>query len=433
MNATRRYPAWNTRATLPTKPKPHASTDDKPVMELSESEAVRCETAFAMRVLQHIRAEPGAGSKNLAVSPLSIHAALVLLGAGAGGATLDEIVALLGPAGGRAHALLGTHVALHVFADSVDGDGGPKVRFANGVWVDAAAASLKAEYARVVAEHYRAQARTAPFMTAPEEARREINKWFEAATEGRIKDLLPDGSVRSDTRAILGNALYFKGVWESKFDARLTRRDAFYLQPAGGQVRVPFMSSGERQYIACRPDYKVLKLLYACGSGEHRRRFAMHVYLPNERHGLEGMLRKLASSPEQLEADSMALRSTVAVGAFKVPKFTISYKMEARGMLESLGLRLPFCPAADFSELLEPMTPLVVSQVYHESFVEVNEEGTEAAAATAIVAILGCSMAGWSRPVDYVDFIADHPFMFLIKEELTGVVVFAGQVVNPLL
>ncbi|VAH84895.1 unnamed protein product [Triticum turgidum subsp. durum] len=376
-------------------------------MELAE--AVRCEAAFGMRVLQHLAAEPGAGGKNLAVSPLSIHAALALLGAGARGATLDEIVALLGPAGGRAHALLASHVAMHVFADSSGGDGGPKVQFANAVWVDATAAPLKADYARVVAQHYAFKTMDRSFFQ-PEEARREINEWFESATAGRIKEFLPQGSVGYDTAAILGNALYFKGVWESTFDARLTRHDTFfYLQPAGveGQVRVPFMSSGERQYIACRPDYKVLKLLYACGSG-------------------------LASSPEQLEADSMALRSTVAVGAFKVPKFTISYKTEASGMLQSLGLRLTFSTAADLSELLQPMSPpLVVSQVYHESFVEVNEEGTEAAAATAIVGIFGSCSGGWSRPVDYVDFVADHPFMFLIKEELTGVVVFAGQVVNP--
>ncbi|XBI22014.1 hypothetical protein VPH35_063080 [Triticum aestivum] len=355
--------------------------------------AVRSETAFGLRVLQHLAAEPDAGGKNLAVSPLSIHAALALLGAGARGATLDEIVALLGPAGGRAHALLASHIAMHVFADSSDGDGGPKVQFANAVWVDATAAPLKADYARVVAQHYRAQARQASFRTMPEEARPEINEWFEAATAGRIKEFLPQGSVGYDTAAILGNALYFKGVWESTFDARLTRHDAFHLHPAGGQVHVPFMSSGERQYIACRPDYKVLKLLYACGSGEHRRRFAMYIYLPNERHGLQAMLHRLASSPEQLEADSMALRSTVAVGAFKVPKFTISNKTEASRMLQRLGLCLAFSTAADFSELLDlermkpPKLPLYVSQVYHESFVEVNDEGAEAAAATAIVGI----------------------------------------------
>ncbi|XBI68376.1 hypothetical protein VPH35_047586 [Triticum aestivum] len=316
-------------------------------MELAE--AVQSDTSFGMRVLQHLTAKCDADGKNLAVSPLSIHAALALLGAGA---TLDEIVTLLGPAGGRARALLASHVAMHVFANSSDGDSGPKVQFANTVW--------------------------------PEEARREINQWFEAATAGRIKEFLPQG---------------LRAPWESTFDARLRRHDAFfYLQPAGGegQVRVPFMSSGERQYIACRPDYKVLKLLYVRVRQRRAPAAVRHV--------------RWASSPEQLEADSMALRSTVAVGVFKVPKFTISYKTEASGMLQSLGLRLTFSTAADFSELLDlehmkpPRLPFYVSQV---------------------------SITSPSRPVNYVDFVADHPFMFLIKEELTGVVVFAGQAVNP--
>lgn len=109
-------------------------------MELAE--AVQSDTSFGMRVLQHLTAKCDADGKNLAVSPLSIHAALALLGAGA---TLDEIVTLLGPAGGRARALLASHVAMHVFANSSDGDSGPKVQFANTVWVDAAAAPLKAE------------------------------------------------------------------------------------------------------------------------------------------------------------------------------------------------------------------------------------------------------------------------------------------------
>jgi serpin B len=139
-------------------------------METAEiAEAARGEVAFAMRTLHHLaRADacrPGAGASNLAISPLSLHAALVLLGAGARGATLDEIVTFLGPAGGRAHALLASHVALRVLADADGDDGGPKLRFANSVWVDDAAARLKGDYAGVVAEHYRAQAHAASFTT----------------------------------------------------------------------------------------------------------------------------------------------------------------------------------------------------------------------------------------------------------------------------
>jgi serpin B len=125
--------------------------------------AARDEAAFAMRVLRQLACGGGEASRaNLAVSPLSIHAALTLLGAGAKGPTLDQIVAFLGPAGGHAHATLASHVALRVLSDSAGDDGGPKVRFANGVWVDAAM-RLKAGYAAVVSEHYRAQAHPASF------------------------------------------------------------------------------------------------------------------------------------------------------------------------------------------------------------------------------------------------------------------------------
>uniref|UniRef100_A0A8I7BB15 Serpin domain-containing protein n=1 Tax=Hordeum vulgare subsp. vulgare TaxID=112509 RepID=A0A8I7BB15_HORVV len=233
---------------------------------------------------------------------------------------------------------------MHVFADSSDDDAEPKVQFANAVWANATAEPLNPDYARVITQHYRAQAREASFTTM---------------------NTIPKSSCRH----------------------RLPPR----LQGTETPLRV-----------------------------WHRRRFAMYVYVPNERHGLQGILHRLASSPEQLETDSMALRTSVAVGAFKVPKFTVSHKTKASEMLQSLGLRLTFSPAADFSELLAwPNLPLIVSQVYLESFVEVNEE--------AIACILGSCAGGWTP----VDFVADHPFMFLTKEELTGVIVFASQVVNP--
>ncbi|KAM0864897.1 hypothetical protein ACQ4PT_043652 [Festuca glaucescens] len=363
-----------------------------------------------MSVLRHLACGGGeASGANLAVSPLSIHAALALLGVGAKGPTLDQIVAFLGPASGRAHATLASHVALHVLSDSAGDDGGPTVRFANGVWVDAAM-RLKVGYAAVVSEHYRSQACPASFKAMPEEARTQINQWFESVTAGRITELLPRGSIDSYTLAVLGNAIYFKGAWSSKFDPRHTLDDTFYLHTFG---------------------HHVLKLPYAVGRGGERRCFSMYIYLPNERHGLHGLLQRLGSHPALLD-DSSSLMTQVPVGVFKVPKFTISCKTNATDLLKLLGLRMPFDPRADFSEMLDPAAPLAVSAVFHQAFVEVNEEGTEAAAATAVVGGLTCAPP-MRTPVQVVDFVADHPFMFLIKEDLSGVVVFAGQVINPLL
>ncbi|KAL6614448.1 hypothetical protein ACP70R_036718 [Stipagrostis hirtigluma subsp. patula] len=388
------------------------------------ADAARDEAAFSMRVLRRLASDAGdRDGANLAVSPLSLHAALALLGAGARGATLDQIVAFLGPAGGLAHASLASHVALRVLADSAGTGGGPTVRFANGVWVDAAL-RLNAGYARVVTEHYRAEARSAPFRDNPEEARRQINQWTSTATAGRIQELLRQGSIKPATVAVLANALYFKGAWSRKFDAGLTRDDAFYL-PTGRCISVPFMSSTRNQYIVRRRGYKVLSLPYSRG-GEARA-FSMYIYLPDARDGLSSLLHKLSSDPAMLET-SRTLTSKVPVREFRVPKFTVSRNTNVTAMLRDLGLRLPLEPGlADLGDMVESLPdPLFVSGVYHECFVEVNEEGTEATAATGLQPVATCG-----RPPPSVDFVADHPFMFLIKEDVSGVVVFAGQVVNP--
>ncbi|CAO2194798.1 unnamed protein product [Urochloa humidicola] len=392
---------------------------------MEHAAAARDVAAFSVRVLRHIASRDG----NLAVSPLSLHAALVLLGAGARGATLDQIVAFLGPAGGPAHAALASHVALHMLSPdhSTDAAGGPTARFANGVWVDAAL-RLKDAYARVAAEHYRAEASSAPFKSRPEEVRLLINRWIESATTGLIKDLLPPGSIHSGTPAVLANALYFKGAWQRKFDASLTQDGAFYL-PAGGHVRVPFMSSTGTQRIASRAGYKVLRLPYARGGGGAHRAFSMYVYLPDARDGLPGLLRRLSSGPAAPPLESSAtLTAEVPVRAFRVPRFAVSCTTRAAATLRELGLALPFDTArADFGDMVESAPePLVVSEVYHECFVEVDEEGTEAAAATAAVMTFGCAC-----PPPPEDFVADHPFMFLIQEDVSGVVVFAGQVTDP--
>ncbi|CAO2182793.1 unnamed protein product [Urochloa humidicola] len=259
------------------------------------------------------------------------------------------------------------------------------------------------------------------------EVRLLINRWIESATTGRIKDLLPHGSIHSGTPAVLANALYFKGAWERKFDASLTQDGAFYL-PTGGHVRVPFMSSTGTQGIATRSGYKVLRLPYALGGGAHRA-FSMYVYLPDARDGLPGLLRRLSSGPAAPPLESSAtLTAEVPVRAFRVPRFAVSCTTLAAATLRELGLALPFDTArADFGDMVESAPePLVVSEVYHECFVKVDEEGTEAAAATAAVMTFGCAC-----PPPPEDFVADHPFMFLIQEDVSGVVVFAGQVTDP--
>ncbi|CAO1946103.1 unnamed protein product [Urochloa humidicola] len=306
------------------------------------------------------------------------------------------------------------------------------IRFANSVWVDVAL-RLNDAYSRVVVEHYRAQTRPAPFRNNPEEARGQINKWVAAATAGRMNDALPPGSINNATTAVVANAVYFKCAWLHKFDSRGTRNGDFF-QPASvpfmssTKIRVPFMSSSRKQYIVRRGGYKVARLPYAQGSDQNR--FSMYIYLPDDHGGLPSMLHKLSSDPALLES-SGTMWLEVPVLRFLVPKFTVEHSTNATAMLRDLGLRLPFeAAAADFSDMMETTAPdrrLFVSEVRHKCFVQVDEEGTEAFAATF------SSMRATAAPMRPAqeDFVADHPFMFLIKEETSGVVVFAGHVVNP--
>uniref|UniRef100_A0A0A9AJF2 Serpin domain-containing protein n=1 Tax=Arundo donax TaxID=35708 RepID=A0A0A9AJF2_ARUDO len=184
------------------------------------------------------------------------------------------------------------------------------------------------------------------------------------------------------------------------------------------------MSSTNKQYIASYNNFKVLKLPYQ--QGGDKRQFSMYILLPEAQDDLWSLAEKLSSEPEFLEKH--VPMSKVSVGQFRLPKFKISFGFEASKLLKGLGLQLPFSAEANLSELVDSPEAqnLSVSSIYHKSFVEVNEEGTEAAAASAAVVVL----RSFSMPLD---FIADHPFLFLIREDMTGVVLFVGHVVNPLL
>ncbi|WVZ59825.1 hypothetical protein U9M48_009919 [Paspalum notatum var. saurae] len=387
------------------------------------------QTRFALRLASALASpSPSAAATNAAFSPLSLHVALSLLAAGAGGATRDQLAATLGgsdstSAAGGLHAL-SEQVVQVVLADG-SGAGGPRVAFADGVFVDASL-KLKLAFQEVAVAKYKAETQSVDFQKKAAEAAGQVNSWVEKITTGLIKELLPPGSVDHTTRLVLGNALYFKGAWTKKFDASRTKDSDFHLLD-GSPVQAPFMSSTDKQYIASYNDLKVLKLPYL--QGGDKRQFSMYILLPEAKDGIWSLAEKLSSEPEFLEKHIPMQK--VSVGQFKVPKFKISFGFEASKLLKGLGLQLPFSPEADLSELVDSSEGqnLSVSSIFHKSFVEVNEEGTEAAAASAVTVVL----RSLDMPMTPVDFVADHPFLFLIREDMTGVVLFVGHVVNPLL
>ncbi|XP_038704490.1 serpin-ZX-like isoform X2 [Tripterygium wilfordii] len=256
------------------------------------------------------------------------------------------------------------------------------------------------------------------------EVTQEVNSWADKETNGLIKEVLPSGSVDSTTRLIFANALYFKGTWNDKFDTSATKDYDFHLLN-GSSVQVPFMTSKKKQFVRAFDGFKVLGLPYL--QGQDKRRFSMYIFLPDARDGLPALVEKVGSEAGFLDNHLPHQRNEV--GDFRIPRYKVSFGFEASDLLKGLGLVSPFSGDADLTEMVDSSVGqnLYVSSIYHKSFIEVNEEGTEAAAATAAVVALR-SMRFPSK----IDFVADHPFLFLIREDITGVVMFIGHLLNPL-
>ncbi|RHN40802.1 putative Serpin family protein [Medicago truncatula] len=258
------------------------------------------------------------------------------------------------------------------------------------------------------------------------EATEEANLWAEKETNGHIKNLLPPESFNSLTNLIFANALYFKGVWEEEFDTSDTRDYDFHILN-GSPVKVPFMTSYVMQYISVLDGFKVLRLPYTQGEDKHR--FSIYFFLPDAKDGLLALIKKVASESKFLE--QKLPRELVEVGDFRIPKFKISFGLECSDMLKELGVVLPFSEGA-LTKMVDSRIAqnLYVSNIFHKSFIEVNEEGTEAYGES----YMGLSLC--DSPRDHtpppINFVADHPFLFLIREDLSGTILFIGQVLNPL-
>ncbi|XP_021766278.1 serpin-ZX-like [Chenopodium quinoa] len=209
-----------------------------------------------------------------------------------------------------------------------------------------------------------------------------------------------------------------------KFDASRTMEGDFFLLN-GDSVKVPFMTSYKEQYIKTFDDFKVLRLPYK--QGEDKRQFSMYIFLPNVKDGLSNLVQKVCSR-DGFVNNNLVHCEKVLVDDFRLPKFKISFGFEASEVLKNLGVELPFM-GGGLMKVIDSYEAkyLYVSSIIQKSFIEINEEGTEAAAATAIQASVQCLMIP-----KVVDFVAYHPFMFLIREGITGAVLFTGHIINPL-
>jgi len=394
---------------------------EQQVAELERQEAGRLarasfadsNNAFALDLYQQLRKDNG----NLFLSPYSISSAIAMTYAGARGRTEQQIAKAL-------HFSLPQeklHLAFGELQSQLNALSTPwlppvawtnpvQLSVANSLW-PAKSLSLRKNYLQLIEKNYGGCVTPLDYAQA-DAARQTINNWVEQRTQNKIKDLVPPGVIDPSTVLVLANTIYFKGAWLTPFKPENTRDMPFYISSTQ-TVSTPMMHEPNSGRLKCRyyqnEEVQLLDLPY---KGDN---LSMLVLLPRKADGLEALECGLTSEKFKvwvslLRADSVE----IWFPRFKVTsQFRLDEKLKALGMVDAFG-------AADFTGMFDQRGP-AISAVLHKAFVDVNEEGTEAAAGTGVLVLTSL------RP----PFRADHPFLYFIRERRTGAILFLGRVVNP--
>lgn len=369
--------------------------------------------AFGCELYGRLREQKG----NLFCSPVSIHTALAMTYAGARGQTAEQMAGVLHfeLPGERLHAAFAGLTKELNSPPKIDEQDAYRLVVSNALWMQKGF-PFKEEFTSLVAAHYGAGLNQVDYVKF-EEARKTINAWVEKATEEKIKDLIPVGVLDANTRLVLTNAIYFKSDWAHPFDKAATREEDFLLAD-GGSVKVPLMREDMHVGYMETEEFQLVDLPY---KGDV---LSMTVLLPRKADGLEGLEKKLsAEALAEWIAKAQVTYVDVRVPKFKfTSEFGLSKQLVAMGMSDACDGEL-----ADFSGMVAPEKGrLCISAVLHKAFVAVDEQGTEAAAATAV--IMGDTAV--HQPPTVV-FRADRPFVFLIRHRASGAILFLGRVANP--
>lgn len=360
---------------------------------------------FAFDSLKVLAKQPG----NIAFSPYSAWMALTMTSGGASGDTLKEMQATLhhGKTGSSSIHEDAAHwsAQLKALKDLELGT-------ANRLWA-AEGFSITDAFDTLTTKHYGAGLEQLSFSTDPDGARRTVNLWVAKQTADRIPELLLPPDVPRDTKLILTNAIYFKASWQRAFDPQLTR-DLPFTKVDGQVVKTPTMASDASHPYFKNDAFQAIRLPYAGGGT------SMVIVLP-----------KPGTAPALTSASYGELRAGLASRPveLRLPRFKVNERLAMVDMLQDMGMRAAFTPAADFSAI-SAKEKLMIGNVVHQAFVEVGEKGTEAAAATAVVMRpTGMRPPSVGKPEP---FIVDRPFLFLLVHDATGGILFLGRVDSPL-
>jgi len=369
---------------------------------------IKANNQFAFDLYSESRKKEG----NIFFSPYSISTALAMTYEGARGKTAEEIQSVFHfPSDGniRKPAFAAIHNQLNPAHAKY------KLSIANALWAQNDYRFLD-EYIHVLQQYYAGKAANVDFKNATEDSRRMINQWVEDGTNQKIKDLFPQGSLNDNTRLVLTNVIYFKGTWAKQFKKDQTEDENFRINSTHS-IKVPMMQQTDEEAKFNYTETDKLQILELPYQGE---KLSMLVLLPkgDRLSNLETSL-----SLNNINDWRSKLRER-RVDVF-MPKFTFNTKYFLNETLATMGMPTAFTDDADLSGMDGTKT-LLIQKVIHQAFVDVNEEGTEAAAATGVT--MGITSAAVS-PITV--FRADHPFIFIIQDRESGNILFLGRVVNP--
>ncbi len=367
--------------------------------------------AFAVALYGQLRSQSG----NLIFSPESISTALAMAYAGARGNTASEMAKTLhftlSP--DRLHPAMGA-----LLSDLNAPHDGYQLRVADALWAQQGNTFLD-DFLQLMKNDYGAGFNQVDFKDASEAARLTINNWIEQKTDDKIKDLLQPGALTPQTRLVLTNAIYFKGTWQTQFDKTQTKDEDFHLSQTN-TIKAPLMHrEGPFKYFN-GGTFQALELPYKSDE------LSLIVFLPNDVSGLSSLEQSLSASNTQLWLRQLAPVPKVIL---TMPKFKMTQQFGLKHALAALGMPQAFEKnLANFSGMTGKRD-FVMSAVIHKAYIDVNEEGTEAAAATAVVFSRALAIA--ANPVQPPIFRADHPFIFLIRDNRSGSILFLGRVTDP--
>lgn len=364
---------------------------------------------FTFDLYARLASDPG----NIFCSPLSVHAALMMTSAGARGATADEMLRTLGAgpeltadAAQRADARL-----LDTLQSSDQSDF--QLHIANGLWGQKDRNWLPA-FRNMLVENYHSDIYTVDFADS-ESASRQINDWVSQQTSGKITQLFAPGAIPHDAKLVLGNAIYFKADWSSPFEHEQTHNGEFHISAHADPVTTPMMQQHGTFAAMENDQFQAIALPY---KGD---RIATLILLPRTVEGLSAVESRLS---EKMLADVVSKLEPKHV-ELRIPKFKTTSRLSLKDKLEALGVHRAFSPMdADFSGM-DGRSDLYLDAVQHQGWVCVDEKGTEAAAAT------GAIMRPTAIFMPQMQFNADHPFIYLIRDTRSGVVLFVGRLNDP--